>query len=397
MRAPTSRRRVLVLTTRIPFPPLGGDKVRSCFFIERLARHYDVCLVSLSDRPLDAGAEAYLRRHCAEHAVVPVPRWRHLLNVVLALFGPTPLQIAYYYLPEIARHVESLESRVDFGLPIGQRAAPYFLRFAKPCFLEMTDSQTLICRLGAQHDRSPLWRAIHRLEAPRIEAFERACVARFRASFFVNRREQDFYERPDRTRWLPNGVSNDLLRRPRAGPVERACCFLGRLDTQPNADAVTWFGEHVLPRLPADILWHIIGPDAGPRIRALAMRHPNVRVTGLLDDPWSLVSRCACMVAPMQTGGGSQYKILEAMALGVPVVTTSHGAEPIVGGRHGVHFLAIDDPAEMARAVTRLASDPALGSALGAAGRSLIEASYTWDSLEQQLLAVLEAGLAARG
>jgi glycosyltransferase involved in cell wall biosynthesis len=388
---------VLLLTTRIPFPPIGGDKIRSNFFIERLARHYDVHLVSLSDRPLDAPAAAYLRRHCARYDVFPMPRWRHLLNVLLAVFGSSPLQIAYYYFPAIARFVLSLEPDVDFAVPIGQRAAKYFFGFSKPCFLEMTDSQTLICRHGARHDRSWMWRLIHRLEAPRIEAFERDCVSRFQATLFVNRREEAFYERPDRTHWLPNGVNEELLHRERAIPAERACCFLGRLDTQPNADAVVWFGANVLPLLPADILWYVIGPAAGPRIKNLAARFPNVRLTGFLDDPWSLLARCACMVAPMQTGGGSQYKILEGMAMGVPVVTTQHGAAPIEGGRPPVHFLVTDDPREMAAAVQELVSNPPRASAIGLEGRKLIESRYTWDVLETKLLEVIEAERPATG
>jgi len=378
--------------TRLPFPAIGGDKVRADFFVQRLARHYDVHLVALSDRPVDAPAEAYLQRHCASHRVFVVPRWRHLLATVIGLLDGRPLQVAYYHLREVERYVRNLEPEVDLGLAVGQRAAAYLFAFGKPRFLEMTDSQTLICRRGATMDRSWRWRLIHRIEAPRIERFERDCLTRFRTTFFVNRDEEQFYGRPDRTAWVPNAVNEAFVARPRPAVTERAICFLGRLDYQPNADAIAWFGAHVLPLLPRDVLWYVIGPWATPSTLALEDRHPNVRVTGFLDDPWIKVAACACLVAPMQTGGGSQYKVIEAMALGVPVVTTHHGAVPILGAADGVHLMIADDPADMAQRIMALLSDPARAAAIGANARELVRARYTWDAIELQIVTILEAG-----
>jgi polysaccharide biosynthesis protein PslH len=197
---------------------------------------------------------------------------------------------------------------------------------------------------------------------------------------------------------VPNGVdtahfSRSALASERAGPLSLATntlVFSGTLDFRPNVDAVLWFAREALPRIRAqrpDVRLLVVGKRPAPALRALA-EQGLLTLTGEVPDARPYIAGAAVYVVPMRIGGGVRLKLLEALALEVPVVSTTMGAEGVAGLRADEHCLLADDASDFAIAVLRVLDDPILGRRLGAAGRELARERYDWTAIVPRLEAL---------
>jgi len=187
---------------------------------------------------------------------------------------------------------------------------------------------------------------------------------------------------------IPNGVDTSAFpfrQTPPTSPPE--LLFTGTMDYRPNVDAMLWFGETILPRLRQarpDLRCLVVGKAPDPRLRALAARQPGLVVTGAVADVQPYLARAAVYVVPMRMGSGTRLKVLEALAAGVPVVSTRLGMEGIAANAAEYALLA-ESPAAFARAVLRLLDQPALAATLARRGRALAEQHYDWARLAPRL------------
>jgi len=161
------------------------------------------------------------------------------------------------------------------------------------------------------------------------------------------------------------------------------------MDYQPNIDAVLWFVENVLPHLNRDLKFIVVGAYPKKIIQDLPKTFKNVEVTGYVEDPYLILKSCLCVVAPMQTGGGIQNKILESMALGTINIVSSLAAKPI-GAEHGKHFLVCDDPKEMVNLINKIYENPKNFEYLKVNARDFIKNNFTWQITKKNFLNVID-------
>jgi glycosyltransferase involved in cell wall biosynthesis len=162
---------------------------------------------------------------------------------------------------------------------------------------------------------------------------------------------------------------------------EEVVVFSGNLEYHPNVSAVRFFRLQIWPQLRdlwPGLIWRLIGknPEAVERWTA---GDPRIQVTGPVEDAVAEIARGRVAVVPLLSGSGTRFKILEAWAAGVPVVSTTLGAEGL-GVSHGEHLLLADDVPAMVRAIDQVLKSPAVGERLAHAGRSLLEKEFTWDA-----------------
>jgi glycosyltransferase involved in cell wall biosynthesis len=228
----------------------------------------------------------------------------------------------------------------------------------------------------------------------KVERFEREAVGWVDGALTVSELDRDRLRqsRPDMPiAVIPNGVDLDYFRPMPQTQSRQHLVFTGSMDWRPNQDAARYFVAEILPLLRQarpDLECTFVGRSPPPDIQALA-RVPGVHVTGTVDDVRPYVERAAVYVVPLRIGGGSRLKILEALAMGRAVVSTSVGAEGL-DVEHDRHILLADDPQGFAETVLRLLNDPARCLALASEGRRLVEQSYGWDALAHKMAGFIQ-------
>jgi glycosyltransferase involved in cell wall biosynthesis len=215
-----------------------------------------------------------------------------------------------------------------------------------------------------------------------FDAWEKASVREFDAIAAVSTVEQEWVKKhapAAAVEVVPNGVNLEYFSPAARSDPGRSIIFTGLMNYPPNADAVVWFCDAVLPivtRRYPDVCFRIVGDKPPAEVRALAQR-PNVQVTGRVADVRPYLTNCTALVVPVRSAGGTRLKILEAMAMGRAVVSTRQGAEGL-DVSDGVNLLLGDAPEEIADHLLSVLTSPELGHRLGCAGRRLVEERYDW-------------------
>ncbi len=393
---------VLVLTHRIPYPPDKGDKVRSYHWLRYLAARHAVHLATLVDDPADLAHVPVLERLCASVDVVFRSRTVMQMRALAALGGSRPLSVASFFSRDLARRVTRLAARVPFDVALGYSSvmAEYLDRLpGVPRVLDLVDVDSQKWLEYAERARG-VRALVYRAEAGRLRRYEAASGRAVDRSVFVSRAEERLYggfAAGAATAAVPNGVDAAYFA-PAPRPADSApiLVFTGAMDYYANVDAVCHFHERVLPviaRAYPAVRFHVVGRNPARAVTRLA-RDPRVLVTGTVPDVRPYLQGAAVAVAPLRIARGIQNKILEAMAMALPVVTTSCGFEGLDADR-GRDLLVEDDPDRFAEAVLRLLGDGALRTRIGGAARAAVVAGYDW-TRNAALLETILIGAAGR-
>ena len=394
-------RELLFLSHRIPYPPDKGDKIRALHLLEHLAASFAIHLGCLADDPADLAYVPELRARTASLACFPLDRHRARLRSVASLGRGCPLSLGYFHDRRLAAWVgETLARR-----PIAQifvfcsAMAPYVMEVPRlPRILDMVDMDSQKFAAYAGQANLPM-RFVFSREARTLFAFERRCVRHFDRTLFVSPAEEECFlalapECAGRTAWVENGVDlehfspQQRFASPFAGP-EPAIVFTGTMDYRPNIEAVQWFADAVLPRLAARSRppsFHIVGAHPATAVQALAAR-PGIRVTGRVPDTRPYLAHAALVVAPLRIGRGIQNKVLEAMAMGRPVLASPAALEGI-RARPGQDILMAEDADETARVAAGVLDGRYQD--IGDAARRAVAHGHDWERTLARLDALID-------
>jgi sugar transferase (PEP-CTERM/EpsH1 system associated) len=354
--------RILFLTHRLPFAPNRGDRIRAFHLLRRMRQFAEVDIVSLVHDADEAGHVADLEGLATRTWPVKVTRWTSALRLPGALLSATPLT---HVLLDAAGMRATLEAAMAHSPDLVLAYCSGMARFALepplaglPFVHDMVDVDSQKWAALASETPGPR-RWIYRREARCLAAFERAVTRRAALTLVVNERERRTLEQmaPDaRIEALENGVDVDGFS-PRQPPAsEPTVVFTGVFSYAPNERGAKWLIEevwpHVVDRCPAARL-ELVGAQPTAALQALAARTDRVTVTGAVPDVRPYLWNAAVAVAPLHTARGLQNKVLEALAAGLPVVTTTAVAAGLPTAV-GNGCLVADAPDLFAEQVTRL-------------------------------------------
>ena len=342
---------LLFLAHRIPYPPNKGDKIRSYHILKHLARSYRIHLGAFVDDPGDWRYQDRLETMCASVCLLPLRPLQAKLRSLPGLFSHSALSIPYYYEQKMQHWVDSTIERNDvqrvfvFSSPMAQYVMAEKYSFLKR-IIDFVDIDSDKWRQYAQRKSWPLsW--LYRREGKCLLGFESDVARTFDASVFVSAAEADLFKRlaPDaaeRTWFMDNGVDSAYFtpQRDYEDPYKGqsdVLVFTGAMDYWANIDAVRWFAQQIFPRVRQSIpsaRFVIVGSRPTGDVLQLASL-PGVSVTGAVADIRPYLAHARAAVAPLRIARGVQNKVLEAMAMGLPVLATSAAVE-------GIEY---DDPA----------------------------------------------------
>ncbi len=390
-----ARVRILFLSGWYPYPPDNGSKIRIFNLIKWLAARHELDLLSFADGHVDEGRIAAMERHCRSVRATRYVEFRpSRLRAVLGFLSFRPRYIVDTYSREMASWVGEAVATGRFDVVVASqlRTAPYALVVREvPAVFEEVE-------LTRYWERFQNARGVARLRAgvswAKLARFVHRLLRRFAGSTVVSEREKALVERvaPDCAPPLvvPNGVDLHVYAGEWGDPEPGTLVYAGSLTYDANFDAVAFFVREVWPRIKAqrpDALLRVTGRiDGIPPERLPAGE--GIELTGYLDDVRPTIARSWVSIVPLRQGGGTRLKVLEAMALGVPVVSTAKGAEglDVIPGKH---LLIADEPAQFAQAVLRLLNEAELRSRLTANARQLVE-RYAWDECARRLEGLLQ-------
>jgi glycosyltransferase involved in cell wall biosynthesis len=394
------RTKLLVLTSRFPYPVVGGDRLRLYRICVELAKDHELTLLSLCDDRADLDAVVPDDGVFARVERFYLPAWRSWAASLAAIPSRTPLQVAYYRLGRFSVRARELAASHDGVLAHLIRTGAAVADLPGPKFLELTDAISLNYEraksASSRHRLDPRTIA-YRLETGRLKPFEQRIVERFDRSFLVSDVDLDHLfasgdPRRDQVLVVGNGVDTDALAYDFA-PEGTDVAFIGNLASLQNFDAALHFASDVLPlvrRARPGTRFRVVGridSDDAARLAAL----DGVDVTGEVDSVADAVRGAGVGVASLRIGAGVQNKVLEYFALGLPCVSTPLALEGF-GAQEGRELLVAESAEAQARAVLRLLDDRPLAERIARSARDYVERHHSW----AQVLAPLRRTIADR-
>ena len=388
---------ILYLCHRFPYPPKRGGKIRPFNMIRHLGEQgHKVTVCSLARSEAEAEEGRGIAPHCAAFEMGMVKEPVQWARMIVRLPLVTPSSMGYFYSPELAAHVKRLlaSQRFDLIFVHCSSVAQYVEHVQGiPKILDFGDMDSQKWLEYANYKPFPLSLG-YTLEGTKMLWAEKRLARRFDLCTATTRAEwqtlQD-YGTGAATDWFPNGVDAQFFS-PTDGQYDAdTISFIGRMDYYPNQECMQRFCDQVWPLLKArrpDMKLLIVGADPSPEMKKLGER-PGVTVTGSVPDVRPFVRRTALMVAPLAIARGTQNKILEAMAMGVPVVTSSIAAGG-VDALANQHLLVADNAAEVTQAILRIVENPAERERLALAGRERMLSHHAWPRSMARLDAIIE-------
>ena len=386
---------LLVVSTWLPNPPDNGSRIRADELVRQLARRHSVTLLSFGAPTLPDGLVA-LRSLCRHVEVVPPTTLRGGRLGMRGLLSPVP---RYFVQTESARMGSLVAAHVlrhHAAMALQVNAALYLSRWqAIPRIFE--EVEVGIYRDAPSREASAAGRGRRRLTRWKSRRYFRGLVNRFDRSTVVSETERDQLVAIgcDRNRIavVRNGMHAPEVLLPRAVRAWQLV-YPGSVTYSANLDAVRHFVREVLPhvrRARSEVTFVVTGSTEGVEIADLAACE-GVTFTGHLPDIDPLVMESAACVVPLRIGGGTRLKVLQAMALGTPVVSTEKGIEGL-DVEPGRDVLVADGSQSFAAQVLRVLSEPALAAALSTNGHRLVRERYGWDAIGEVLEAVVHAAV----
>ena len=391
---------ILFLVHRIPYPPNKGDKIRSFNLLKFLAEHYRVHLGAFIDDPEDWKYRADLEELCAEVCLLPLQPTLGKIKSLSGLLTGAPLTVPYYSSGRMQSWVEQvMQGDIEAILVFSSAMAQFVEKFDK--VRRVIDFVDVDSDKWAQYaaKKSGLAKWIYSRESKKLLAYDRKQALVFDRSVFVSEQEAALFKRlvpevSDRVLAVENGVDtlffHDSGNFPNPYPAgAKILVFTGAMDYWANADAVFWFAEQVFPlirsRDPA-AQFFIVGARPTEAVHALGQRE-GITVTGSVKDIRPYLAHANLAVAPLRIARGIQNKVLEAMAMGKPVIVSPAAIEGIAA-EGDLDVATVDSPTDWAEvAVRMLGADGAAG--VSQRNREFVERRYSWGQSLSRLDAIL--------
>ncbi len=381
---------LLFLTPGLPYPPHCGARLKSLRLLDALAERYRVTLAS----PLSAEEEPYRaefakRSPCVAHLHPRIEADSDRMADGDGALNGIPEPTSPTHDCTLARGIRCLAAKADLIVIDHYQMADYVpAGFEGTVIYHAHNAYHQLWSRFGRTDLEPLALLGNQMRARRVRRAELAAAHRADLVFAAPQDAEFLIQagvdegKIEHTYHLGDDTQLELPPL-RFGKDKERIMYVGNLGGGANTAGLLWFLEQVWPRLRAvrpGLEFDIAGKDADARVQALVARSPGARLLGFVEDLQPIYEGARVSVAPLFFGGGMQVKMLDAMARGLPTVTTTVGAQGI-DGQDGQHFRVADDPQGAAEAVLDLLDNESLWRSMSVAARELVASRYTWRTL----------------
>ena len=383
--------KILVVLPRFPYPLEKGDKLRAYHQIRTLAAHHEVYLFALSHHSVSSESLQQMRQFCKEIRIYRLSRLMGAFRVLRCFFGVKSLQMGYWFSPKARKQYRRFEAEVQPDVLFNQmvRTMKYVSWSDYPKVMDFQDalSMNVERRMRERHGLS--YFVLH-YEFKMLRSAEYNAFKIFDELAIISQPDSEAIpqHKDSRIHILPNGVDFDYFQ-PMQVEKKYDLVFCGNMQYKPNIDASRFLVGEVMP-----LVWQrhpearLMLAGATPKAAVRQLASDRVVVTGSVDDIRPCYAQSRLLVAPMRIGSGLQNKILEAMAMGIPCVTTAL-ANASIGAVDGQQILLGANAQELADAIVRLLEDEALRHTLADNAMQFVHQHFSWEAAGEKLESIL--------
>lgn len=386
--------KILFLSPTVPFPLTDGGRIRVFNLLRQIAQKNKVTLLALETQSTDADGVAALQQLGIQVHLVPnaqtLPRVS-LHTLIKAFFRRQPITVARYDVPAYRQKIRELIAAQTFDLVHYEmfHTAQFHTETNLPGVLSQQNVDSAIWRRLCSETANPFYKFTYWTQQLAFQHYERvlspkfdavACTSDIDATVFQQHCAENVIE------IIPNGVDLTHYLPDFTSEAPAQLIYIGSMDWYPNEDAVAFFADEVLPLIQekvSNVTFSIVGGNPSARVQKLAERE-GVVVTGRVPEIKPYFAEATVFVVPLRIGSGTRLKILEGLAMGKAIVSTTVGAEGL-DLRDGEEIFIADEPTAFADAVTRLLMDSELRRRIGENGRARVEQDYDWRRIGEKL------------
>ena len=382
---------LVFIASRFPYPLEKGDKLRAFNLLKGLSKTHQIHLIALSNEDIQETWYNEVKPFTSEVTVYklnPILQW---FRIIFCLFTNQPFQLAFFTSFTIKRSIKKQLASLAPDHIFCQMIRPAeYVKNYHHCNKTIDYMDTLSVGMERRAQKAPwVTRWIYKMEAQRLKEYEQRIFNYFEFQTMISQQDVHYIAHPDQRKIqvIPNGIDTDFFYPMNRSEATYDLVFVGNLSYAPNIDAMQWFAEHVLTHEPN---WRLLVAGANPSaafVQSLK-KYPNISVEGWQPDIRTAYARGSVFIAPMQIGTGMQNKLLEAMAMGIPCITTPLASEAldVIPGKD---LLVARNEEEFLKHIRFLLNNQEEAKVLGGQGRITVTKIYSWERAINALDALL--------
>ncbi len=385
----TTKKKILFFTSRIPYPLEKGDKLRAYYQIKYLSKNCDIVLCCMSEEELTEKAKEELSKYVNNIYVYKTSKLSVFSNMLIAGFMGYPFQVGYFFNTGAHFFFNKIikKEKPDHIFVQLIRMAEYVTKNKTiPKSLDYMD--TFSKGIERRMDKaSGIKKIIFRFEFERLKKYEKRVFGWFNNTYIIS--EQDkasfYFEESHQIKVSPNGVDHNFFQPNKKTKKKYDLVFTGNMSYPPNVNAVEYIAKELMPLLikqKPDIKLLIAGATPTSSVKALS--NENIHVSGWLDDIRDAYNDASVFLAPLQIGTGLQNKLLEAMSMEVPCIT-SQLANNALKAKDNEEILIGNTPEEYVKAVFELLENEELIKKIVKNGKTFVTETYNWNAISKSL------------
>lgn len=387
--------RIFVLLSRVPYPLEKGDKLRAFHQIRELSKKNEIILCALNPISNLDKQKAFreLQPYCLSINFLDLPPHVRVWNMFVSLFGKRPIQTGYFYNGKAARDIDRLIKTHKPNHLYCQfiRTNEYLKNYDIPKTLDYQD--VLSYGMKRRMDKASFFaKPLFNLEYHRLLNYEAAIFNVFNNKTIISIPDQKLINHPekDRIHVIPNGVDHDFFK-PQNKEKKYDVVFTGNMGYPPNVDASEFLVNNIMPTV-----WKkhpntkLLIAGASPARKVLSLRSSKVIISGWMDDIRDAYAESKIFIAPMRIGTGLQNKLLEAMSMKIPTITTSLANDALTA-KNRQEILIGDSANELAENIIELMEDSTLNEKIAEAGYKFVQKNHSWEKATEKLNVIINS------
>lgn len=378
---------ILFIANRFPYPPYRGDKLKIFNIAKRLSVNHKLYLITFIQDKNDFQYVNVLKNYFDDVKYIYLPKYRSTLKCAVKILSAKPFQIIYFESKELKSVVYDFvnKNQIDVIHTQHLRMAQYSCDILNiPRILDLPDAYSLYWKRRKNLKRNFIKRLFDQIEYRKVMKYEEI-IKKFDLNLVCSLEDKIFlneFHNFDRIAILPNGVDlTEFSKLTHDYNIDNRIIFTGNMDYEPNVDAVEYFVKEIFPivlRKKPDVIFNVVGQKPVSKVRSLSAE--NVVIKGFVDNIALEYNNNAIAVSPVRIGAGTLNKVLEPMAMGIPVVSTNVGFKGL-GIKSGEGAILADSKIDFADEIIKLLNDKNLRETVGKKGKTVVEDKFSWDSI----------------